>query len=233
MKSNQEQRVGVIIAAAGESQRMGGIDKVLATLDGKPLLARTTQPFQECPLVKQIVVVVSGENEQRCRQLVSGEQWSKVSDVCLGGRRRQDSVAAGLKRLKDCHWVIVHDGARPLVTTDLIERGLEAAKETGAAIAAVPVTDTIKLAGEDNFVQGTPPRQHLWAVQTPQVFRFDIIFRAYEQAKEEVTDDATLVERLGYRVKLYMGAYDNIKVTTPDDLVIAEALWQSRKRDER
>jgi len=117
--------------------------------------------------------------------------------------------------------VVIHDGARPLVTGDLIEHGIEAARETGVAVAAVPVTDTIKVAGEDRVVQQTPLRRNLWAVQTPQVFRFDIITEAYHRAKGEVTDDASLVEQLGYKVKLYMGSYDNIKVTTPNDLVLA------------
>ena len=135
-------------------------------------------------------------------------------------------MAAGLKQLNQCHWVVIHDGGRPLVTEDLIDRGLKAVRETGAAVAAVPVTDTIKVAGDDRIVRETPPRGNLWAVQTPQVFRFDIIAKAYQQVKAEVTDDATLVEGLGYKVKLYMGAYDNIKVTTPDDLVLAEVLWQ-------
>ena len=220
-----QQKVGAVIVAAGESQRMEGIDKVFALLGGEPLLLRTTHAFQECPLVSQIVVVVSGENEEKCQHLVAGEEWSKVSEVCLGGRRRQDSVAAGLNRLDKCDWVIIHDGARPLVTVELVNRGLEAAKETGAAIAAVPVTDTIKMAGDDRIVMGTPPRQNLWAVQTPQVFRFDIINEAYHRAKGDVTDDASLVEQLGYKVKLYMGSYDNIKVTTPDDLALAEVLW--------
>ena len=113
---------------------------------------------------------------------------------------------------------------------DLIEGGLEAATETGAAVAAVPVPDTIKVAGDDLLVPGTPPRRNLWAVQTPQVFRFNIITKAYQQAKGEVTDDATLVEQLGYRVKLYMGSYDNIKVTTPDDLALAKVLWQKHEK---
>ncbi len=222
-------KVSAIIVAAGESRRMGGIDKVFAMLGGEPLLVRATRPFQECRLVDQIVVVVSGEKEERCRHLVGGEGWSKVTDVCLGGKRRQDSVAAGLKHLDQCSWVIIHDGARPLVTVDLIERGLEAAGETGAAIAAVPVTDTIKVAGDDKIVQGTPPRQNLWAVQTPQVFRFDIINEAYRNAKSDVTDDASLVEQLGYRVKLYLGSYDNIKINTPDDLVLAGVLRQKQE----
>jgi len=230
MKREAKQRVGAVIVAAGKSQRMGEVDKLFALLGGKPLLARTTQAFQQCHLVEQIVVVVSGEKEEMCRRLVAGEEWSKVSNVCLGGRRRQDSVAAGLKQLNNCRWVVIHDGARPLVTVDLIERGLEAAQETGAAVAAVPVTDTIKVTGDDRIVHQTPPRQNLWAVQTPQVFRIDIITDAYEKANGDVTDDASLVEQLGYPVKLYIGSYDNIKITTPEDLALAEALWQKYER---
>jgi 2-C-methyl-D-erythritol 4-phosphate cytidylyltransferase len=218
MKSNKKQRVGAIIVAAGKGERMGEVDKLFALLGGKPLLARTTHAFQQCQLVDQIVVVVSGEKEQLCRRLVAGEEWSKVSDVCLGGRRRQDSVAAGLKQLNNCQWVVIHDGARPLVTVDLIEHGLEVAKETGAAVAAVPVKDTIKLAGDDRIVHQTPPRQNLWAVQTPQVFRLDIITDAYKKVNSDVP------------VKLYMGSYDNIKITTPQDLALAEVLWQKYER---
>jgi 2-C-methyl-D-erythritol 4-phosphate cytidylyltransferase len=176
------------------------------------------------------VVVLNESNLKPGQQLVAEGGWSKVSDVCLGGPRRQDSVVNGLGRLTDCYWVVIHDGARPLVTVDLIERGLEVAGQTGAAIAAVPVTDTIKLADDDLLVQGTPPRRSLWAVQTPQVFRFDIIAEAYRQAKFEVTDDSTPVERLGHTVKIYPGAYDNIKITTPDDLVLAEILWRKHGR---
>jgi 2-C-methyl-D-erythritol 4-phosphate cytidylyltransferase len=230
MKKEGKQRAGAVIVAAGKSQRMGEIDKLFALLGGKPLLVRTTQPFQQCPLIDQVVVVVSGEKEELCRRLVSGEEWSKVSDVCLGGRRRQDSVAAGLKHLRDCQWVVIHDGARPFVTVDLIERGLEAARETGAAVAAVPVKDTIKVSGDDRIVHQTPPRQNLWAIQTPQVFLIDIITEAYKKANGDVTDDASLVEQLGYKVKLYMGAYDNIKITTPEDLALAEVLWQKHER---
>ena len=223
-------KVGAIIAAAGESQRMGGVDKVFALLGGKPVLSRVIDAFQGCSSINQIVVVITTENLERCRQLITEEGWSKPIEVCAGGRRRQDSVAAGLNRLSQCQWVVVHDGARPLLTADLIERGLGAARETGVAIAAVPVTDTIKVAGDDRIVQQTLPRRNLWAVQTPQVFRFDIITEAYRQVDDEVTDDASLVEQLGYKVKLYMGSYDNIKVTTPDDLALAEVLWQKHEK---
>ena len=227
---NNQPKVSAIIVAAGESRRMGGADKVLLPLGGKPVLLRVIDVFQECRLIDQIVAVVNEKSMESCRQLVNGGGWDKVSDkvsdVCLGGRRRQDSVAAGLSRLEECDWVVIHDGARPLITLDLIERGLEAARETGAAVAAVPVKDTVKLAGDDRIVHQTPPRQNLWAVQTPQVFHIKIITEAYNQANVDVTDDASLVEQLGYKVKLYMGSYDNIKITTPDDLALAEILWR-------
>ena len=135
-------------------------------------------------------------------------------------------VLAGLGQLRNCQWVVIHDGARPLVTVDLIEQGLAEARETGAAVAAVPVADTIKVAGDDRIVRQTLPRQNLWAVQTPQVFRYPVVAEAYRRAKGDATDDASLVEQLGYKVKLYMGSYDNIKITTPDDLALAEVLWQ-------
>jgi 2-C-methyl-D-erythritol 4-phosphate cytidylyltransferase len=228
--NNNQPKVGAIIVAAGESRRMEGIDKMFATLGGEPLLTRVLDTFQKGYLIDRIILVVNGKNVEKVSRLAAENRWSKVTDVCPGGRRRQDSVAAGLQRLKDCDWVVIHDGARPLVTVDLIERGLEAAKETGAAVAAVPVTDTIKLVGGGEIVMGTPPRQNLRAVQTPQVFRVDIIKKAYQQAQGDVTDDASLAEQAGYKVKLYMGSYDNIKVTTPDDLALAEILWRKHER---
>jgi 2-C-methyl-D-erythritol 4-phosphate cytidylyltransferase len=228
LKKNQ--KVAAIIVAAGESQRMGGVDKVFAMLGGKPILSRVIDTFQKCPQIDRIVVVVNAKSIEKVRQLVKENQWSKVSDVCAGGKRRQDSVAAGLKRLKEGGWVVIHDGARPLVTADLIERGLEAAKETGAAVAAVAVTDTIKMVGDGEIVRQTLPRRNLRAVQTPQVFRKDVINQAYRQASGDVTDDASLVEQAGHKVKLYPGSYDNIKVTTPEDLTLAEILLKKYER---
>ena len=230
MKTGNQQKVGVIIVAAGSSRRMDGTDKVLALLDGESILVRVVDVFQRCTPIDQIVVVLSEQNLERGKQLVIEQGWSKVIDVCVGGRRRQDSVAAGLRRLSSCNWVVIHDGARPLVTVDLIDRGLEAAKETGAAVAAVPVTDTIKTAGDNKIVRQTPPRQNLWAVQTPQIFGIKIITESYSRVSGNVTDDASLVEQLGYRVKIYMGSYDNIKITTPDDLALAEVLWRKYER---
>ncbi len=222
------QKVGAIIVAAGKGERMEGVDKMLVSLAGRPVLARVVGVFQESALIDQIIVVLGEHNLEPGKKLLAGGGFSKVTDVCPGEWRRQESVLAGLGLLKDCRWVVIHDGARPLLTADLIEAGLEAAKETGAAVAALPVADTIKLTGDDGFVMGTPPRANLRAVQTPQVFRSDIITAAYAQPAEEVTDDASLVERLGYRVKLFMGSYDNIKLTTASDLALAEVLWAKR-----
>jgi 2-C-methyl-D-erythritol 4-phosphate cytidylyltransferase len=220
-----EEKVSAIIVAAGDSQRMNGVDKMFSPINGRPVLARVLDTFQDCKKIDQIIVVMSSKNIEQCRKLVAAEAaWDKVRDVCLGGERRQDSVAEGLKKLKDGEWVVIHDGARPLVTADLIERGLEAAKETGAAVAAVPITDTVKFVREDGIVRQTLPRENLRAVQTPQVFRFDVIKNTYKYTSGDVTDDAALVEKAGYKVKLYPGSYDNIKITKPEDLAVAEVL---------
>ena len=229
MNNREKQKVGAVIVAAGSSQRMGGIDKVFTKLGDKPVLVHVVDAFQKCNSISQIVAVLSQQNLEPGRKLISEQGYDKKIDVCPGGERRQDSVAAGLKQLEKCDWVVIHDGARPLITVELIEQGLETARETGSAIAAVPVTDTIKVAGDDQIVQGTPPRHSLWVVQTPQVFRFDIINQAYQQLKYEVTDDARAVEQAGQQVKIYMGTYDNIKITTPDDLALAEILLRKRE----
>ena len=224
------QKVGAVIAAAGSSQRMLGVDKIFADLDGSPVLSHVIDTFQKCRPIDQIVIILSERNLETGRNLSFGKPWSKVTGFYPGGERRQDSVIRGLEQLQGCQWVVIHDGARPMVTDDLIIRGLEAAAETGAVIAAVPVTDTVKVAGDDLVVQGTPPRHNLWSIQTPQVFRFELIDDAYKQLKSEVSDDAGAIERLGHKVKLYQGSYDNIKITTPDDLAIAGVLWRKHGR---
>ena len=232
MSANRGRRrpvAGAVIVAAGSSRRMAGEDKVFAKLAGEPVLARVIEVFDACPAIGQVVVVLREETVAPVREMVASKGWVKVSDTCVGGKRRQDSVLIGLDLLDEWQWVVVHDGVRPMVTGDLIERGLKAAATTGAAAAAVPVKDTIKTAGADRIVVATPVRDDLWAVQTPQVFRREMLDEAYRRATRSATDDATLVERAGNSVKLYMGAYDNIKITTPDDLVVAEALWRHRQ----
>jgi 2-C-methyl-D-erythritol 4-phosphate cytidylyltransferase len=147
----------------------------------------------------------------------------KVAHRVPGGRRRQDSVREGLKA-GGCDWVVVHDGARPLVTPQLIEAGLAAAQETGAAVCALPAQDTVKRVDEEGRVVRTLDRRRLWLVQTPQVFRYDMLLDAHERSRQPATDDAALVERLGQEVRVFPGSPRNLKVTTPDDLALAEAL---------
>jgi 2-C-methyl-D-erythritol 4-phosphate cytidylyltransferase len=226
MKSRMS-KTGVIIVGAGSSQRMGR-DKVFISLAGKPLLAWSVDFCQTCKLVDQIAIVLNEAKLDLGRRLAAERGWSKVLEICAGGKRRQDSVRQGLNELEDCDWVVIHDSARPFLTTDLIRDGLEAAQATGAAVAAVPIKDTVKLCSSDMMVSKTLNRQELWAVQTPQVFRFDIIAEAHEQIKEDVTDDASMVEHLGRKVKLYMGSYNNIKITTPEDLALAELIAGKR-----
>jgi 2-C-methyl-D-erythritol 4-phosphate cytidylyltransferase len=222
-------KVGAIVVAAGSSKRMGGKDKIFAPVAGKPLLAHTMDVFQRCPSVDQVVIVLSQDKLEAGRRLVAEQRWSKVIDVCCGGARRQDSVREGLGRLLNCEWVVIHDGARPCLSLDLIEGVLGEARQSGAAIVAIPVKDTIKVVS-NSFVEQTPLRHSLWAAQTPQAFRFDVIDEAYRRAEGDATDDATLVEQLGYKVKVYPGSDTNIKVTTPDELSLAEAILKSRKQ---
>jgi len=219
-------KVGVVIVAAGTSQRMAGINKLFAPLRGKPLLAWSVDTCQGYSLVQRIVLVLNDKDLARGRKLKEERGWSKVI-LCPGGARRQDSVREGLRRIRGCDWVMIHDGARPFLTLNLIEDGLERVEEVGAAVAAVPVKDTIKLADYGRLIEETLQRDKLWAAQTPQIFSFDMITKAYENLATEVTDDATAVERLGYKVKLYMGDYKNIKVTTPEDLALARIIAKS------
>ena len=215
--------IGAIIVGAGSSQRMGK-DKMSLTLAGKPLLAWSVDLCQSYRLLTKIVLVLNHMNIDLGHRLASERNWSKVIDICLGGKRRQDSVREGLKQLHKCDWIIIHDAARPFLTSSLLDDGLKSAEATGASAAAVPVKDTIKSSDNDRIVTRTLPRDQLWMIQTPQVFRYDIIKKAYDTVNNEVTDDASLVEQSGGKVKLYPGSYTNIKITTPEDLIVAEAL---------
>lgn len=227
---NRRGRLSAVIVAAGSSRRMAGINKLFASLRGRPLLAWSVDTCQTCRLVRQIVLVLNDTDLTRGRKLKRQRNWSKVT-LCRGGARRQDSVREGLRQLKDCDWVMIHDGARPFLTPDLIVSGLKKAEDSGAAVAAIPVKDTIKLIGGEGLVTKTLQRDGLWAAQTPQIFSFDIITRAHENLITEVTDDSTAAERLGCRVQLYMGDHRNIKVTTPEDLALARIIAREWKEE--
>jgi len=227
---NRRGRLGAVIVAAGTSQRMAGINKLFAPLRGKPLLAWSVDTCQKYSLVQQIVLVLNDEDLARGQKLKKERGWSKVT-LCPGGARRQDSVREGLRKIRDCDLVMIHDGARPFLTTNLIEDGLKVVGETEAAVAAVLVKDTIKLADSEKLIRETLKRERLWAAQTPQIFSFNVITTAYENLAAEVTDDATAVEHLGHKVQLYMGDYKNIKVTTAEDLALARIIAGEWKKD--
>lgn len=227
--------VTALIAAAGQGTRMASdVNKQLLLLRGKPLLAETLNIFQQCPEVDQIILVAGVGEAEEFQRLTERCQLSKVKQIVIGGRQRQDSVAEGLKNLSPaCDLVAVHDGARPLLTSAHLAAVIQAAAETGGAVLAVPVKDTLKLVGPTGLVESTPDRSTLWAVQTPQVFQKEILLKAYAQAARDGfygTDDASLVERCGYPVQVVMGSYENIKITTPDDLALAELLLRRRNR---
>ncbi len=218
---------GAVIVAAGSASRMGGIDKVMASLKGEPMIARTVRTFQDCDAVSEIVVVT----REDLILPISGlcKDMPKVKAVVAGGKSRQESVHLGLNALSEkVKLAAVHDGARPLITWQVIDRVIRAANTYGAAAPAVPVKDTIKVV-EGRVVKSTPDRATLYAVQTPQVFDFDMLRGALKKAEQDgaqVTDDCSAVERLGMVVKIVEGDERNIKVTTPMDLKIAELLLE-------
>jgi 2-C-methyl-D-erythritol 4-phosphate cytidylyltransferase len=226
-----QETCAAIIVAAGSSRRMQGYDKLWLPLAGRLTLARSIDVFDASPLVDRIVLVLNEERVADADALCQQEGWRKIAGVIAGGRRRQDSVRLGLDALAriapQCQWVIIHDGARPLVTPSMLEAGLQAARQHQAAIAAIPVKDTIKSV-EQNFVTATIDRSQHVAIQTPQVFSFPLIHSAHNapEAQEDVTDDAALLERLGHRVAIFSGSYTNIKITTQEDILIAEAFIQ-------
>ena len=223
-------RVGAIVPAAGCSARMRGVDKLFIPLEDRPLLAWCVDTLERSPMVARIVVSISPERMSAAESMGRERRWMKTAFV-HGGARRQDSVARALAALGDVDWVLVHDGDRPFLDERLIEQGLHAARETGIAVASMPVTDTVKVVDREDMVVSTLERDTLRAVQTPQVFRADIIRDAYSHLEETVTDDAMLAERLKYAVRLYPGSRDNLKVTTPDDLLVAQAI--ARRREAR
>ena len=221
---------GAVIVAAGTASRMGGIDKVMAELDGEPMILRTVRTFQNCDAVKEIVVVTREDLILPIMRLYAG--FDKVQAVICGGASRQESVQLGLNALSNkVKLAAVQDGARPLITEAVIDRTVRAAHTYGAAAPAIPVKDTIKVVA-GGIVKETPDRATLQAVQTPQVFDFDLLRGALKKAKEDgaaVTDDCSAVERLGMSIKIVEGDERNIKVTTPMDLKIAKLLLEDMK----
>lgn len=216
-----------VIVAAGSASRMGGIDKVMATLGEEPMIVRTVRTFQNSPVIKEIVIVTREDLITRIMDLCAA--FNKVKAVVVGGSNRTESVNAGLNALsRHAGLVAVHDGARPLITEEVIDRTVRAANTYAAAAPAVAVKDTIKVV-QGGVVRATPDRSKLYAVQTPQVFDYDLLRAALKKAQKDgtqVTDDCSAAERMGMSVKIVEGDEHNLKVTTPVDLRVAKMLLE-------
>ncbi len=225
------ERCAAVIVAAGSATRMDGIDKILTPLGGEPLLLRAMEPFQASSMVDEIVVVAREDRMAEIGALCSKNGMDKVKRVVKGGDSRTDSVWAGVRAVSgSAGYIAVHDGARPFVTREIVEKTIRTAISRSAAAPAVPVKDTIKYA-EDGVVTETPDRSRLFAVQTPQVFASPLIRAGLQKAVEEkvpLTDDCAAVERLGCPVALTEGSEENIKITTRADLILGEAILAAR-----
>ncbi len=226
-------KVGAIIAAAGFGRRMKtDRPKQFLALNGTPIIVHTIRKFDVCPAIDYIIVTAPREAVEEVRALVQTAGFKKPVTVVEGGERRQDSVAMGIECLQPgTTAVAVHDGVRPFVTVEEIERVIRQAEHHGAAILAVPIVDTVKQA-EREFVELTLTREHLVLAQTPQVFRTEILKEAFEKARKDEyygTDESSLVERLGYPIAIVRGSERNIKITRPNDLTLARVFLEEEK----
>ena len=219
-----------IVLAAGQGKRMHSkIQKQFLKIQGYPVLYYSLRCFKESPLIQDIILVTGEDALSYCKEeIVKKYGFTKVSNVIAGGKERYDSVYAGLCACKDCRYVLIHDGARPFITEEIIERGLEKVKETGACVVGMPSKDTIKLSDAEGYVKETPDRKCVWTIQTPQIFSYALIREAHDSIRKKdmskITDDAMVIEHeTGVKVALAEGSYQNIKITTPEDLYIAEA----------
>lgn len=236
----KQKRCGAVVLAAGAGKRMQSTTKKqFLLIKDKPIIYYSLKTFQES-FIDEIVLVVSEEDREYCRkEIVEKYGFTKVKSVTAGGKERYHSVAAGIGCLFNCDYVFIHDGARPMITKEILERAYACVKEQNACVVGMPVKDTIKIADKDGFIAQTPDRNLVWMIQTPQVFSYPLIKEAYdrliteeETLKEKginITDDAMVVETLmEYPVKLVEGSYENMKITTPEDLLVADKILQNR-----
>jgi 2-C-methyl-D-erythritol 4-phosphate cytidylyltransferase len=229
--SHTKMQVTAIIVGAGEGKRMGGpVPKSFLPIAGRPLVLRALDRFFSARTIEKVILVVAGKEMQRSQALMQSDLNLSHRPWALqaGGATRLQSVRRGLEKLdSDCEIVVIHDAARPFVSASLIDRCVDEACRVGAVVVGVPVRDTIKVVSEEHWVQATPARSSLWEIQTPQVFRKELIVEAHDRAVRQAidaTDDSTLVEQMGKSVLVLQGETTNIKITTPDDILLAEAL---------
>ncbi len=224
-----------IVLAAGKGSRMkSNARKQYMMLKGQPVVCHSLAVFEQCERIDEIILVCGQGEEAMCREQIVGKyHYNKVKRIVPGGKERYHSVYEGLKAAgPDCGTVLIHDGARPLLDEEMIGRLLDAVKESGACVAGMPVKDTIRLSGENGYAEKTLPRERIWMIQTPQVFDYPLILSAHRKLMDlkdlqvQITDDAMVLEYItGQKAGLVEGSYRNIKITTPEDLLIAEALF--------
>ena len=227
------ERNTAIVLAAGQGKRMHSkVQKQFLEIQGYPVLYYSLRCFQESPLIQDIILVTGEESISYCKEeIVQKYGFTKVSAVIPGGKERYDSVYAGLCECRDCEYVLIHDGARPFVTEEILKRGLQKVKETGACVIGMPSKDTVKLSDEEGYVKETPNRKCVWTIQTPQIFSYSLIREAHDSIRQKdmskITDDAMVVEQeTGAKGALAEGSYQNIKITTPEDMKTAEAFLE-------
>jgi len=240
----EKRRCTAIVLAAGQGKRMGGkIQKQFLEIQGKPIVYYSLAAFQNSSLIEKIVLVTGAETVDYCRnEIVEKYHFTKVCTIVAGGAERYESVWKGLKFIEDtmteadCAGIVfIHDGVRPFINEDILKRAVDAVEEHHACVIGMPSKDTIKIADEDGFVSHTPARKLVWNIQTPQVFDFKLAYQAYaaleKSGRTDATDDAMIVEAYtDVKVKLVEGTYENIKITTPEDLEIAEAFLRKTKK---
>lgn len=224
----REKNIAIVLAAGRGKRMQSAVPKQYLLLQNKPVLYYSLKAFEECTFIDEIILVTQPEEIAYCREeIIKNYAFSKVTQILGGGTERYLSVYEGLKSIEDCTYVYIHDGARPFLDQGILDRVHRAVKEYHACVAAMPAKDTIKIAGRDLFAQETPERSRVWMVQTPQVFEYSLIKNAYQKLIERkissVTDDAMVLEMMEDKnVKLVEGSYRNIKITTPEDIDIAE-----------
>ena len=233
----QKETCTAIVLAAGQGKRMGiNVQKQYLEIDGKPVLYYSLYAFEQSPIIDEIILVVGEGQAEYCHnEIVVKYGIHKVKKIVQGGAERYHSVWNGLQEVDGEGYVFIHDGARPFITEEILNRGYKDVQKCKACVVGMPVKDTIKLADQDGFVDETPERSLLWLIQTPQVFASSLVKEAYallmEQNHIQVTDDAMVVEQiLGHKVKLTVGSYENIKITTPEDLDIAEVFVKKLRK---
>lgn len=230
-------KIGAVVLAGGQGKRMNSkVQKQYMLLAGRPLIAHALEAFEQSVVDEVVLVTGAGETAYAENEIVKAGGFQKVTAVVEGGKERYHSVYAGLLALNDCDYVLIHDGARPLVTPEIIARAAQGARQYDACVVGMPVKDTIKVADASGFAVNTPDRRFLWQIQTPQAFSYDLVRLAYDRIMADVsrqqgiTDDAMAVEsQTDHPVRLLEGSYENLKVTTPEDIILAEALLKARK----